>query len=898
MSPTLRLLTAVLTLVPSAAGGELLFSPAQLLPGDDVLGSAAGMQVDPTLALGGNQFLAVWTDYRSSLDAYPPFLTEGSGGDVYAARLDAAGNPIDATPLMIDQFYGDQVEPRVGWNGQHWLVVWKQDTSTLPTYEMIVAARVAADGTVLDDPPIVVHDAQTFYQGTVVEGGNGEWVVLTQANADGLFAVRILGDGTVSNPGGTKLHTTSFGLDFDLAFAQDRYLIVWGGVFDPAVGQLFREDLTAMAPEFSLPFSQHVASDGDGFLVVADTGSAVQAVPVSHTGVKSPTLTVYSSGGCCSNVSFDGTYYWVSWGQTALARVTPTGVVVDPGGFLFQTPATWPIQTPSFAGAPGGGLQAIWYDGVSGAGYPKDVWCGRISPSGALASELLVSTGAPAQEDADFARGAGIHAVVFRSRTSDAARILLHRLDDSGAALDPEPLEVATGPLPGLGLPSIGGPAVAWNGSLFLVTWSDGLFVFARRMLDDGTFVDPAPLTVMPGFDPDVAAVGSTFLVVGIDFLLGIPQYQAAHSMRVDGPTGAMLDPAPNPIGGFHIFARYPHVVSFGDRWLAVWQRNLSHNSPTAGTTAAFVDVDGTTPGVFDLPLGWRPDVAVSADTALFVAVTNTVASATTDLEGQLMAADGTLVSGVFSISTAADKQLMPAATWNGTEFVVAWEDKRNAVMYFDERTDVYGARVAVDGTVLDPEGVPLSAAPEPEIQPALLSVGATTLLAASVLRNEPNLAAYRLGVQVDGELGTSYCTAGTSASGCKATISGSGVPSISAPSGFFLNAANVEGAKDGLFFFGTNGRQASPWGNGTSYQCVVPPVSRTGLLTGTGTPGTCDGAFAQDLNALWCPTCPKPQKNPGAGAVVRAQLWYRDPLNTSNRTTSLSDAMEFPVQP
>jgi len=141
-----------------------------------------------------------------------------------------------------------------------------------------------------------------------------------------------------------------------------------------------------------------------------------------------------------------------------------------------------------------------------------------------------------------------------------------------------------------------------------------------------------------------------------------------------------------------------------------------------------------------------------------------------------------------------------------------------------------------------------------------------------------------------------SYCTAGTSASGCAATLSAAGDASATAPSGFVLTASGAEGAKDGLFFFGTSGRQASPWGNGTSFQCVVPPVKRAGLLTGVGTPGLCDGSFAQDLNALWCPTCPKPQKNPGAGATVQAQLWYRDPFNTSNQTTSLSDAIEFSV--
>ena len=143
-----------------------------------------------------------------------------------------------------------------------------------------------------------------------------------------------------------------------------------------------------------------------------------------------------------------------------------------------------------------------------------------------------------------------------------------------------------------------------------------------------------------------------------------------------------------------------------------------------------------------------------------------------------------------------------------------------------------------------------------------------------------------------------SYCTAGTSASGCTALIAASGQASASAPSGFVLSASGVEGGKDGLFFFGSHGKQANPWGNGTSYQCVMPPVKRTGLLVGTGTGGACDGQFARDLNAFWCAGCPAPASNPGAGAMVQAQLWYRDPASTSNQPTSLSDAVEFYVTP
>ena len=139
------------------------------------------------------------------------------------------------------------------------------------------------------------------------------------------------------------------------------------------------------------------------------------------------------------------------------------------------------------------------------------------------------------------------------------------------------------------------------------------------------------------------------------------------------------------------------------------------------------------------------------------------------------------------------------------------------------------------------------------------------------------------------------YCTAGTSANGCQALISANGTPSATAASGFTLDTASVEGQKDGLYFFAANGRQANSWGSGTSFQCVAPPVFRGGLLLGNGTVGACDGTFSQDMNARWQA---KPNSNPGAGAVVQAQLWYRDPQNTSNQTTSLSDAVEFTVQP
>ncbi len=122
------------------------------------------------------------------------------------------------------------------------------------------------------------------------------------------------------------------------------------------------------------------------------------------------------------------------------------------------------------------------------------------------------------------------------------------------------------------------------------------------------------------------------------------------------------------------------------------------------------------------------------------------------------------------------------------------------------------------------------------------------------------------------------YCTGGVSASGCMVRLRSSGIASASAPSGFVVIADFVEGSKDGVFFFGQNGKQANTWGNGTN--------------------GVCNGFFSQDLNARWCPTCPKAHHGPEPGKKLQIQFWYRDPLNTSNQTTSLSDAVEVGVCP
>jgi len=63
-----------------------------------------------------------------------------------------------------------------------------------------------------------------------------------------------------------------------------------------------------------------------------------------------------------------------------------------------------------------------------------------------------------------------------------------------------------------------------------------------------------------------------------------------------------------------------------------------------------------------------------------------------------------------------------PSVAWNGTRYLVAWEDTRNAA------SDIYGTRVSAAGSPSEPTGLPISTATAAQTTAAVGSDGTNFL--------------------------------------------------------------------------------------------------------------------------------------------------------------------------
>jgi hypothetical protein len=140
----------------------------------------------------------------------------------------------------------------------------------------------------------------------------------------------------------------------------------------------------------------------------------------------------------------------------------------------------------------------------------------------------------------------------------------------------------------------------------------------------------------------------------------------------------------------------------------------------------------------------------------------------------------------------------------------------------------------------------------------------------------------------------TTYCTAKLTSNGCVPTISGSGLASPTATSGYPITGSNARNQSAGMLTFGMAGRTAVPFAGGTL--CVAPPRMRGGVTSsgGSALPALdCSGVWSMDFNT-WISTLPALPP----GTTVNAQWLGRDNGYTPPNNLQLSNGLEFTLIP
>jgi PKD repeat protein len=757
------------------------------LPGDDVIGAAAGEQVRPAVSRGGGGLLlTAWSDRRS----YPPdassFFEFETSADIYGMRLDGSGNPLESVPIVVTQEKAAQLNPKIAWNGSNWLVVFESTdlNGTGFYYEpSLQAVRVSRNGQVLDSEPIKIRNVLPSGSDWAVTSNGTHWVIVFQSSAatTALQALRVTAAGVVEQPSSILVPATYFSRsDIKVAYTSGVYLLTWTD-FSDTMSMRFDDNLVPLDPAPKTLVANGeldglVASNTQFYVVwlkqrqdfsivvagsrVSTAGAMLDGNGRNISGTSSPQFSSTPS------LATNGKQFRVSWESNdvvRLARVNAAGAVLDPNGVPIPGPQQGLIATTG-----DGGAQLVW-ENLS-AQFQTDILSAHVTPANSAGPTFPLSTGAPQQNRGDVAVGSSGYLVVYRSDISGLTRIMAQPLDAAGSPTTPQPTTLVQGD----NVERLGTPTVAWNGSEYFVTWPNAIDIVGMRVRQDGSPVDAAPRHVINGFGPvDVAALGNLFLVIGHQFISGNPEFIVPVVGRVRGSDGAALDPAGRVIG--NSFTQSVAVTTVGSRWLAVWQQNTNHDNPIATTEGAFINSNGTSTPQFEIygPYSsaggnqiFEVAAAGNANNALVIQSDEISSTVETDLAARIVNGDGSLGATVV-MTPWSGNQYRPRVAWDGNQFVVVYNDQKNRFAPFtldqlDARSDIFGMRLSATGAIIDPEGFAFSLSPAAEATPNVAAANGVSLLLGSILRNAP-YAAYRIGYQRFGVGGNAWPVAAAS---------------------------------------------------------------------------------------------------------------------------------------
>lgn len=765
----------VLFLLTSTAGfaNQPVILPERYLPGDAQVSPAYNSQLAPEIAQGGDKLLVVWEDSRAIVSGGTESET---GRDIYAMRLDAAGNLLNPTPIAISSAAASQSSPKAAWNGNNWLVVFEGYGPNGTGYydKGLYAVRVSPGGQVLDPQPITLYGTKPTggsYWALASDGNN--WVVVVQGTSTSgdIVGIRISPAGVALDPPTRTLVESTYYMrsNIKLAYAGGVFLLTYddqylNGTYETK-GLRFDSNLNLLGSPVQLltVSASDLAGQGSQFYLTWNQQQPDFSMAVYGTRLDNAAQKLDGAGDNLSGNSFslqyqeiqtawDGLNWRVSWSQSGelrLARVNTAGSVLDPGGVAVSGPTAG-----GTAGAGNGALQMVWSPYLNS---DQGIVSASINASNQAGPNRDLSLGAPRQVRPDLASNGNGYVAAYLSSTGSGHRVLVQTLDAVGNPLTSEPVELASGDLSS----GPGAPAVAWNGSVYLVAWGNGSGIQAQRLNPDGSKLDPAPFQVITAAygPPDLEAIGDTFLVLGRKCGYSC-QFIDLYAARVNGASGSVIDSTPLYLAGGYI-NRPAAVSALGGRWLVVYHSNWSHDESNADTGALFVNPEGTITtigGLYNFSTAggngfFRIGLASSGTVAMMVQSAEISSGVETDLLYRLIYPDGTL-GPVVNLTPWRGNQYNPQVAWDGTNFVVVYEEQKNRLAdldMLDGRSDLFGMRVSQAGVVLDPQGFVFSTNPAGETLPAAASLNGTTLIAGSILRPEAPYANYRIGYNLFG---------------------------------------------------------------------------------------------------------------------------------------------------
>lgn len=118
-----------------------------------------------------------------------------------------------------------------------------------------------------------------------------------------------------------------------------------------------------------------------------------------------------------------------------------------------------------------------------------------------------------------------------------------------------------------------------------------------------------------------------------------------------------------------------------------------------------------------------EPAIAFDGTNYLVVYVQFSSGGPARDVRGRLVSTAGSLIGSAIPISVGPQTEARPAVDFDGSDYLVVWEDDRAG------DRDIYGTRVSRGGVVLDPAGLVFSEAEGNELRPALAFDGTNHLV-------------------------------------------------------------------------------------------------------------------------------------------------------------------------